>query len=170
MTDLHQKVIRARWLIGSLGEDATPNWWQSEASTAVGQRMLARLFPRTSLGAVIQTTSRAAEVMHDARIGRHGVFHLFRLTAADEAAMHELLTGTQAADLLGPLAALVDRQERLEALLRLAPTGNATSAIGPQRIGTVEDLHQERALPLICATYAAGFAAAQPVYPYLSPQ
>ena len=170
MTDLHQKIVRARWLVGSLGEGGTPAWWQSEASTAAGQRMLARLFPRTALAAALQTTARAAEAVHDAHIGRHGVYHLFRLPAADEAAIRELLTAPQVADLLGPLAALVDRQERLEALQQLAPRVGATDGVGPQRIGTVEDLHQERALPRICATYAAGFAAAQPVYPYLSSQ
>lgn len=170
MTDLHEKVIRARWLVGSLGEGATPAWWQSEASTAAGQRMLARIFPRTALAAALQTTARAAEVVHDAHIGRHGVYHLFRLPAADETAIRELLTAPQAADILRPLAAIVDRQERLKALQQLAPTAVARGGVGPQRVGRVEDLHQARALSLMCATYAAGFAAVQPVYPYLSPQ
>lgn len=170
MTDLHQRVVQARWLVGSLGEGATPAWWPSEAGTAVGQRMLARIFPRTALAAALQTITRAAEVVHDERIGRRSVYHLFRLPAADETTMHELLTGTMAAELLGPLAALMDRREQMDALRRLAPTGSAIRGVGPQRVGTVEDLHYEKALPLLCAAYAAGFAAAQPVFPYLSPQ
>jgi len=167
LTDFLETVTGARWLVGVLGEAAAPPWWRSQASLPTGQRILARLFPRTALAASLQTTGRAALIEHDARIGRHGVFHLFRLPVADEAAWDEFLRGSEAERVLRPLATLESQDQRLAALRSVAARDAPAEAIGPQRAGSIQELRRGRALGQVCALYAAGFAAGRPVYPYL---
>lgn len=49
MADFIESLVRARFLVASLGEITSPPWWRSQATTLVGLRALERLFPRTYL-------------------------------------------------------------------------------------------------------------------------
>lgn len=49
MADFIESLVRARFLVASLGEITSPPWWRSQATTPVGLRALERLFPRTYL-------------------------------------------------------------------------------------------------------------------------
>jgi len=162
-----EPVIRARFLVASFGETASPPWWRTEATSPVAQRVLQRLFPRTALAASLETAGRAAAREHDARIGRSGAYHLFRLPAADEVAIHELLRSRGTDELLQPLAALSDAA-RLDALDALADGAGADSMPGPVQCGSVDDVRRgDDALRQMCAVYVAAFRSGQPAYPYL---
>jgi hypothetical protein len=160
-------VVKARFLVASLGEDATPPWWRSQATSAVGQRMLGRLFPRTTVAASLETASRAARLEHDAHLGRLGVYHLFRLPVDDEAAILDQMRSAHTSEGLQSLATLDGTEERLRVLGVLAGGARASAPQGPVHSGAVDDLRRGASLAQICAAYLAGFEAGTPTYPYL---
>jgi hypothetical protein len=161
-------ILRARLLVASLGESAAPPWWRSAATRAAGRRMLERLYPRTAVSASLQTAGRAARIQHDARIGKTGAYHLFRLPVPDEAALRVALRDVETVSALAQLADVGDAAARLEALASLAgqeaPLGNQ----GPVRCGSIGSVRRTRTLRQLCATYVAGFSRATPVFPYLT--
>ncbi|HVC35066.1 MAG TPA: BrxE family protein [Chloroflexota bacterium] len=165
--DWTTSIIQARLLVANLGEGISPPWWRSQATSPVGLRMLGRLFPRTAVAAALETASRAASLEHDARIGRVGAYHLFRLPAADEAAVRDFLRSDEGRHCLEDVARLDGTDSRLAALTQLAGGEAAPGTHGPVHCGTLATLQRGRALPRLCATYAAGLRAASPVFPYL---
>jgi len=160
-------LIRARYLVGSLGEDAATPWWNTTVTSPVGRRMLARLFPRTVLGAGLETVSRAASIAHDQRIGRLGAYHLFRLPVAEEMAVDESLHQGAADALLHGVADLPDRQARLAALAVLANGEQVDDAYGPIHIGPPTGLRRGKVIPRLCAAYLGAFAAERTAFPFL---
>jgi hypothetical protein len=160
-----EAVAGARLLVAALGEAASPPWWRSQAMTEVSGRWLERLFPRTALGAALEVAGRAARLEHDARIGRTGAYHLFRLPPAVEADLQERMRNGSLD--LTSWAALRTREERLRALGELAGAEPIVPVAGPVNCGSVDGLSRGRALQRLCAAYAGAFAAGAPAYPYL---
>lgn len=165
--DWIESIVRARLLVASLGESTSPPWWRSQATSPVGMRMLERLFPRTSITAVLETASRAASLEHDARIGRIGTYHLFRLPVAEEVAVRDFLCTVAGRRSLEHLVRLENADARLEALAELAGDEPAPGSRGPVQCGSVAALFRGRAFCRLCAAYTGGFRAGTPVYPYL---
>lgn len=129
--------------------------------------MLARVFPRTVLGASLESVSRAAAIMHDQQLGRLGAYHLFRLPIAEEVALAELLRSPECEALLQSVADLPDRQARLAALATLAAGDLVADAYGPMHIGTTAGLRRGKTLQRLCAAYLGAFTAERTTYPYL---
>jgi hypothetical protein len=129
--------------------------------------MLARMFPRTVLGASLETVSRAAAVVHDQQIGRLGAYHLFRLPVADELALAELLRTPESAALLHAVADLTDRQARLDALAALAAGDAVPDAYGPMHVGTAMGVRRGKTLQRLCAAYLGAFRAERTAFPFL---
>jgi hypothetical protein len=167
MAQWAESLIRARYLVGSLGEDAASPWWNTAVTSAVGQRMLARVFPRTVLGASLETVSRAAAIVHDQQIGRLGAYHLFRLSIAEEVALAELLRSPESEALIQRVADLADRQARLAALAALASGNLVADAYGPMHVGTTAGLRRGKTLQRLCAAYLGAFTAEGTAYPFL---
>ena len=161
-----ESLVRARWLVASLGETATPPWWRSQATTA-GLRTLERLFPRTATTAALETAGRAAAIEHDARIGRTGVYHLFRLPVADEVAVRAWLGQTTGHEVVRRLAALGSVDERRDALQALAGTEPAPGSEGPVNCGPVTGLRSGPGLRRVCAAYVRAHTDGRVVYPFL---
>lgn len=160
-------TVEVRFLVASLGETAAPPWWRSEATSPVGLRMLERLFPRTAATASLQTASQAARLEHDARIGRSGVYHLFRLPSAAEATLLDLLTQPEIDSRLRQLAG-IDLDEKARLLAKIAASHVLQSTEGPVYCGAVGDLRIGDALARICTAYHVGFQTNRIVYPYLT--
>ncbi len=161
-----EQLVRARWLVASLGETTTPPWWRSQATTA-GLRTLERLFPRTATTAALETAGRAAAIEHDARIGRTGVYHLFRLPVSDEVAVRAWLSQTTGHEAVRQLTALASVEERRDALQALAGTELAPSAAGPVNCGPVAELRTGAGLRRVCAAYVRAHRDGRVVYPFL---
>jgi len=164
-----EDLVKARFLVASLGEGASPPWWRSQATGEIGLRMLERLFPRTAVTAGLELASRAARLEHDARIGRGGVYHLFRLPSGDEAAVLDLVGRAEADAILRELAA-GDREGKLQRLSELADGVGARDGSGPVYRGPIQELRRGGALRAVCAVYERAFRSEQPVYPYLGEQ
>lgn len=163
-----EAVIRVRFLVAGLGEIAPTPWWHTEALTPVGQRLLVRLFPRTSAGAGLETASRAAAIEHDSHIGRGGVYHLFRLPTADETAVRDHLRLPATDYLLQDLAGITDFEARLDALRVLAGGETSPGAQGPFHCGAATSIRRGKALQRLCAAYVDAFGADRIAYPFLT--
>jgi hypothetical protein len=85
------QIIKLRLLVGFLGEKRQFNWWDSGFLAPTGLRFLQTIFPRTAVEAALRSTSQAARALHDSRIGRVGVFHLFRLPVEKELMVEPLV-------------------------------------------------------------------------------
>jgi hypothetical protein len=129
--------------------------------------MLARMFPRTVLGASLETVTRAAAIVHDQQIGRMGAYHLFRLPVAEEIALAELLRTPESDALLRAVADMADRQVRIGALAALAAGDASTDAYGPVHIGTPTGLRRGKTLQRLCAAYLGAFTAERTAFPFL---
>jgi hypothetical protein len=79
-----------RILVGFLGEKDQFNWWDCSFLNATGRKFVAIDYPRSSLAAAANAATEAARRVHDARIGKGGVFHLFRLPHAMEQKLRAL--------------------------------------------------------------------------------
>src|SRR5258708_78931 len=146
---------------------ASPPWWHCEATSAIGRRMLERLYPRTFLAASLETASRAACIEHDLRLGRLGTYHLFRLPTAYEMAIHDQLQLPTMRNLLQTTATLYKVEQILGALSNLVGNENLSMARGPIRCGTTEELRNNRPFQRMCSAYLSAFQGNWTVYPYL---
>jgi hypothetical protein len=119
--ELIQKYITLRTLIGYLGEKSQYNWWDTNFLSPFGLQYLAINFPRSSFVAGMTSVSEAARRLHDSRIGKGGVYHLFRLPLAVEENLHiGLVEKCQKLDkLLDPARELKDLCEELLRLAKL---------------------------------------------------
>ncbi len=167
MAQWAESIIQARYLVGSLGEDAATPWWGTSVTSPVGRRMLARLFPRTVLSASLETVSRAAAIVHDQQIGRLGAYHLFRLPTAEEIALAELLRSPAGEPLIQSVADLGDRQARLDALASLASGDLVADAYGPMHVGSASGLRRGKTLQRLCAAYLGAFTSGRTAFPFL---
>lgn len=163
-----EALIRSRFLVAGLGEMTTPPWWRTEALTPVGQRLLVRLFPRTSAGAGLETAGRAAAIEHDSHIGRIGAYHLFRLPIGDETVLRDHLRLPATDRLLQELVTLTDFQERLDALRTISGDETSNGAQGPVHCGAIVSVRRGKSLQRLCAAYADAFSAGRVVYPFLT--
>jgi hypothetical protein len=163
-----ESVVRARFLVATLGESASPPWWRTDALSPAGQRLLARLFPRTAASAGLETASRAAATEHDNHIGRVGAYHLFRLPIADETIVRDHLRLPDTDRLLQELVTLVDFQTRLDALRTLTRGEISVDAHGPLHCGATNGIRRGKALQRLCAAYADAFGTGRTVYPFLT--
>src|SRR5262245_51587114 len=75
-------VVRA--LVAFLGEKDQFGWWDCSFLGSTGRKYLAITFPRSYIAAGVMAACEAARRVHDARIGKGRVYHLFRLRHATE--------------------------------------------------------------------------------------
>ena len=107
------------------GKKISFGWWKTRFLGSVGERFLAFAFPRSAFAAGVTAASEAAKAFHDHRIGKGGVFHLFRLPRNFERRICALLLSPEA-DRFGLLVASKDAA--LDALAGLISKGGSQAA------------------------------------------
>lgn len=163
------QFTRARYIIGSLGEVVSPPWWRSEATTEAGGKLLLRLFPRTLSLARLELVSRGASRRHDERIGRIGIYHLFRLPHDAESVIISWIHGQSPLTLLPDFNRGADDGQfpNLMGHLRsLSSAEVAPEVQGPVSCGKVSSITEPETLERVCGLYLMAFQNDQPVYPY----
>lgn len=128
-----------------------------------GLRFLGNTFPRTALSAAFVSASEAARSVHDLRIGRVSVFHLFRFPAELEDALQ-----VSALKSLDPhwSEAFFETTRALDEL-KLVAQREISAVVGPVQIGNVSDALKPTTISAIAAHYHAAFTAGVQSYPYL---
>ena len=110
-TELIQRLIQLRALIGFLGERNQFNWWDTQFLGKTSFGYLELNFPRTTFSSALHSVTAAAKKVHDDRIGKGFVYHLFRLPFRYEQPianyLHSSLTVSQDGDITGDLFRLL---------------------------------------------------------------
>ena len=162
------QLVRLRILVSVLGETAHAKWWRTEFLTAAGLRFLDRLYPRTSRTAALRATGIAARLMHDASIGRGGVYHLFRLPEPFEGQFNSIARDDGHADhVFREIESLLVDRVALLTHLELLANGSPEAAPGPQRLGSLRDLSGGASLARWAGAYSHAFRNDYKVFPYV---
>jgi hypothetical protein len=156
----HFIVLRA--LVGFLGEKSQYNWWDCNFLNETGLKFLDIIFPRSAFAAGVNSVTEAARRLHDERIGKGGVYHLFRLPPAMEQKIHEHLSRFDHRDLLKHL------QTKDAAIQKLQAYTNSDLQIseGPIQIGTSKDLFQSSIIKTLAKHYTDAFIKSAQTFPY----
>jgi len=156
--------IELRALIGFLGEKSQTGWWDTGFLSPTGRQFLAVTFPRTALSAAVTSVTEAARRLHDERIGKGGVFHLFRLPLHIEEQLHQALLQGDWSPLQGHLK---DRMTALETLRKKAKDG-VRAPEGPVQIGTGKNLLSSFAIEELAKHYHDAFTREFQSFPYFA--
>jgi hypothetical protein len=159
------QIIRLRLVVGLLGEKRHANWWDSEFLGPIGARFLSSTFPRTFLIAGIRSTTEAARLLHDAQIGRVGVFHLFRLPIDIEDKLEVQLSETVNGWKVPPPS---DR-EGAQLELRKFNEIRISAPRGPVQIGIPGKILTATSLSELAAHYDSAFSSGFQCFPYFAP-
>ena len=84
-------LITLRTIVGFLGENPQFCWWDTNFLSQTGLQFLAINFPRSAFSAGCNSVTEAAKRLHDERIGKSGVYHLFRFPTYSEESIHRHL-------------------------------------------------------------------------------
>ena len=91
MSSLDKSLLELRLIVGYLGEKDQFGWWNSSFFSRVSDGFLRPVFPKTAHLAKLTGVVGAAARLHEERIGRGRVFHIFRLPEELEFRQHEVM-------------------------------------------------------------------------------
>jgi hypothetical protein len=159
-----EPLLKIRLLVGFLGEKRQSNWWDTSFLDPTGTRYVQTTFPRTYLSAGLRSTTEAARILHDLRIGRVGVFHLFRLPVDIE---------DQVESSINAGAPFVARQTELTkegALQELREIFQTplTAPEGPVQIGIPTRILTNDSVSELAAHYHSAFSQGLQCFPYFA--
>jgi hypothetical protein len=163
MSELHT-ILQLRLSVAFLGERSQHHWWDTSFLNQLGFRYLELVFPKTSTLSALTAASEAACHVHDERIGRGRVAHLFRLPADVELRVRCRSESLE----MNEFQSLCSKDAAMHLLDSLAGNAPFSPAAGPVRNGTINDLASPTFLAGLAATYASGFRTGTPVFPYFA--
>lgn len=164
MNDPVHALVRLRLAVAVLGEERHAGWWRSHFLSEAGLESLEFNFPRSPLTAGFTATCLAAKVLHDERIGRTGVTHLFRFDPDLEILVQRTAIRDGGAILKG---LSLDRTSAMEELARLGGD-EIDSPEGPVQVGLLDEAATGRGLAEMARHYHAGFRLGLRVFPYFA--
>jgi hypothetical protein len=157
-----ERLSRLRSLVGYLGEKGQFGWWDTGFLNRTGLQFLEINFPRTAFAAGCKGVMEAAKRLHDERIGKGEVYHLFRLPTGFEEDLHHALLEADPGDLLPQLES---REKAMEALRSMvADTVGAPE--GPVQIGTMRGALRPADIQEIAVHYYDAFRNRKMCFPY----
>jgi hypothetical protein len=158
------KLIKLRLLVGFLGEKRQANWWDCGFLDATGRRFLETTFPRTAFFAALRSTAEAARLLHDKRIGRVGVFHLFRLPVDTEDALEAHIADLPNEEALSWVSSC---ETALEELGRMDET-RVSAPPGPVQVGVEKKILVPSSISDLAAHYHSAFEGNFQCFPYFA--
>jgi hypothetical protein len=160
--EVNTQLLKMRVLVGFLGEKSQFNWWDTNFLSSTGLKFLEITCPRTAFSAGCHSVFEAAARLHDARIGKGRVYHLFRLPPEVEEGLHRLLAGPEL-----PVSPGMVKEKALSDLKAMAP-GGLSAPEGPVQIGTFKNMLTDFAVEELAQHYADAFAKGKQTFPYFS--
>jgi hypothetical protein len=157
-------IIKLRVLVGYLGEDRQANWWDCAFLDATGRHFLEITFPHTAIHAALRSTTQAARLVHDSRIGRVGMFHLFRLPVEKEDRLEALMAEVSALDVP---AITASRESALNELAGMSDK-RISAPTGPVQVGVEKNITTSTAISEMAAHYYSGFSSGFQCFPYFA--
>lgn len=156
--------LKARLIVGILGERSHFAWWPTAFFDASSRPFLEPVFSKTSRLAQYHGVLEAARRLHDEHLSV-GSYHLFRLPEEVEQDLHEIARSGVGEELAAQMP-----QERAAALEVLRPlAGIGIGAVeGPTLIGSINALDSAETMSGILGGYFAAFSRNTRIYPYLA--
>jgi hypothetical protein len=164
MTDIIDKYVLLRLAVGVLGQKGSHSWWDCNFMGDAGIESLDYNFPRSPLAAGFAATSLAAKRLHDDRIGRTGVTHLFRL----DADLEMLIQRRAASDGGRVLKSVSLDADFLKAELAKLAKEEIDSPEGPVQVGVIEQAATDRGITELARHYHAAFRLDHRIFPYFA--
>lgn len=164
MNEVIQNLACLRLSVGVLGQKGHGGWWDCEFLTPAGLESLDYNFPRSPLAAGFTATCLAAKRLHDERIGRTGVTHLFRLDPDLEILVQRAAATDRhrAAE-----ARLFEVESQMAVLARLG--GEEIDCLeGPVQVGLLEHASTEQGVAQLARHYHAAFRLRLRIFPYFA--
>ena len=159
-----EQIAQIRVLVAFLGEKEQGNWWDTSFLGDTGLDYLRFNFPRTAFLAGVTSVSEAAKKLHDERIGKGRVYHLFRLPFNIEERIHEILRDVKEDTSKKLITNKEDALELLEGLI----DSTVDAPEGPVQIGTSSRIISEFSVSELAKHYANAFKEDKKTFPYFS--
>jgi len=157
-----RSLAELRFLVGYLGERDQAAWWDTAFLSPTGLRYATVNFPRSFVAAAGVSVTEAARRLHDSRIGKGGVFHLFRLPPVIEETVHSEMLHSDPEQVK---AIIQSRDAALDALGRVA-VERLKAPEGPVKVGTVKTILYPRSLEELAKHYLDAFLHNRKTFPY----
>jgi hypothetical protein len=159
-----EQYVALRILVGFLGERDQFNWWDCSFLNATGRKFVTIDYPKSFLAAATNAATEAARRVHDSRIGKGRVFHLFRLPHAMEQKLHRHLLELDDDLAVGWLASTDAALKQLEQMA----TNPGSTAAGPVQVGTNAALAAPATPGLLAGLYLDAFRSNNRRMPYFA--
>ena len=160
--ELLEKLNRLRLLVGYLGEKNQFKWWDTNFLSKTGLQFLEINFPRTAFAAGCNSVTEAARRIHDERIGKGGVFHLFRFPTDMEEDLHRLMFSDENNDRI----AFVETRETALDALRSMVKSTVGAPGGPVQVGDSKTMMRDFAIQELAVHYYEAFQSRKVCFPY----
>jgi len=159
-----EQLVLLRALVAFLGEKDQCGWWECSFLGATGRKFLAITHPRSYVTAGVLAASEAARRIHDARIGKGRVYHLFRLPQSTEQRIHRHMLTTATPRMM---LALESKEKALSTLETLAKDPNGTPD-GPVKLGDAKGLASSSIVSKLAGIYLGAFKSSKQAMPYFT--
>jgi len=159
-----EDLITLRAIVGFLGEKPQFGWWGTDFLGETGQKFLSIIFPRTAFSAGVNSVTEAARRLHDSRIGKGRVYHLFRMPEMIEQLVHKRLADFEPSILM---PSLKTKESALEKLQSMSDSSQGAGE-GPVQLGTAKNILQLTSLKSIAKQYADAFENDKQTLPYFT--
>jgi hypothetical protein len=160
--NLISKILIYRTLIGFLGEISQYNWWDTSFFNKTSFSFLEINFPRTALSASIKSVSEAAKRVHDARIGKGRIIHLFRLPISIEQKITTALRNVNGDDLPKYIIDINTASAKLDEISLI----ESNNQEGPSFVPEATTFLSEQGLKEIVGRYHLAFKNNCKTFPY----
>ena len=157
------KAANLRLAVAYLGSKASASWWKCDFLSEAGLASAEYNFPRHPLVGALGATTLAAKLHHDERIGKNGIWHLFRLPSHLEVQLHQKIAS--APDAL--TAALLEQSAAMSFLAELAD-GEIDPPDGPVQVGSPDMCATREGIAEMAKHYHAAFRAGRVILPYFA--
>ncbi len=159
-----EKITKIRTLVAFLGEKERYNWWDTSFLDEAGLKYLKLNFPRTAFLAGVTSVTEAAKKLHDERIGKGMVYHLFRLPFNIEERIHAILRDMKDEKAKQLIEAKEDSLEILKEFIE----STVDAPEGPVQIGTTPKIISEFSVRELASHYLNAFQENKKTFPYFS--
>lgn len=159
-----EQLALLRALVAFLGEKDQFGWWDCSFLGSTGRKFLAITNPRSHVATGVMAACEAARRVHDARIGKGRVYHLFRLPHTTEQKLQRhALTGDAAA----LMTAFEGKDKALHSLEAMTKDPD-DAPDGPIKLGGAKTLSSSTIVSKLAGMYLGAFRASKQTMPYFT--
>ncbi len=112
-----KSFLKLRVIVCYLGEKNQLNWWDTNLLNPTGEQFMTLTFPRSTFLSSVITVTEAAKNLHDAKVGKGKIYHLFRLPYFFEEKLFYII---KSSDNNGLKEIIMDKKAALNSLEKIA--------------------------------------------------